>query len=217
MSQLINIHSHRKSSGSQEWCLRNGYPSLSVDTVWQLAYPLSIGLHPWHVKNDWAIQVRKIEKLANLKNVLAIGETGLDLACNVPLRLQLDALHAQLRLAEEFHKPVILHCVQAFKELIPELRKYPLTYIFHDFRGDRSVLESCSRLNSYYSFGKNLWDEKNAVIFKSIGIDRVFLETDSSHRSIREVYEKACKIRSLREDDLNEQLHANLAAVLYRK
>ena len=81
--------------------------------------PFSAGLHPWH-----ADQISLETLSARLKECLvspdlvAIGETGLDKVCKTAMNLQKDVFEFQLEIASRIHKPVIIHCVRAWDELI---------------------------------------------------------------------------------------------------
>ena len=58
---------------------------------------------------------------------LALGECGLDKKVQTPLDLQQEVFERQLTLAEKYKKPVIIHCVAAFQELIAIKKKLKLS------------------------------------------------------------------------------------------
>ena len=73
---MFNFHTYHID---QEPCL------LNVDVVDLLpSYPeqvkLSIGLHPWRVNANWQQAMDSLRKVAQRKDVWAIGECGLDKA-----------------------------------------------------------------------------------------------------------------------------------------
>jgi len=43
-----------------------------------LPYSISAGIHPWQLKEDFSLQLNQLAKLASCKNVIAIGECGID-------------------------------------------------------------------------------------------------------------------------------------------
>ena len=113
--RFINIHTHQFSADSNVLELVNQYP-LQVD---QSIPQYSVGIHPWHINIETIESELQIvrEQLA-LPNCIALGECGLDKRIETPLELQQQVFEQQLAVAEEFSKPVIIHCVAAFQELV---------------------------------------------------------------------------------------------------
>ena len=97
LAMVVDIHTHNALTQAQ-----------TIDTV---------GIHPWHAVE---CDIRTIEVAA--MGVDAIGEIGLDFACDVPREEQEDIFRAQLALAERFEKPVVLHCVRAFEQVMQLLK-----------------------------------------------------------------------------------------------
>ena len=90
----------------------------------------SAGLHP-HDASKWLVEGGRLEVLA--AEAIAIGECGLDFYRNLsPRDAQIDAFRAQLQLAKQLHKPVIVHCRDAFAEVHAELEGAAL--------GERAIL-----------------------------------------------------------------------------
>jgi len=82
------------------------------------AYPavfFAVGVHP-NESADWDdSRLQDLKILATHPKCVAVGEIGLDFYREFcPPAQQLRSLHAQLELAEEIGKPVLLHCRQAF-------------------------------------------------------------------------------------------------------
>lgn len=101
----------------------------------------SVGVHPHDavsVSQDFLIE---LEKLLNKPKVVALGEIGLDFYRNYsPQEIQIDVFVAQLELASELKKPVIIHTRNAMKKTIEILTPFKgkLNGVFHSFSGDRS-------------------------------------------------------------------------------
>ncbi len=84
----------------------------------------SIGIHPWFIveerlESDFEILESKLQE----PSCLAIGECGLDKRIEVPMELQQLVFEKQLLLAQKYQKPVVIHCVAAFQELIEIIEK----------------------------------------------------------------------------------------------
>lgn len=85
-----------------------------------LLYFVSAGIHPWQLKEDFSLQMNQLTKLASSKNVIAIGECGLDRIKGPAIEIQIDAFRAQIDIANRVNKPMILHLVKA----IPTYSQY---------------------------------------------------------------------------------------------
>ncbi|MGR9114694.1 MAG: TatD family hydrolase, partial [Gammaproteobacteria bacterium] len=115
--RCIDIHSHHRQSDN---CFR----IISLDTRTfspevRYDHPYSLGLHPWFIEQqDCEEALRKIAAALDDRNMLAVGECGLDKLTTAPMSLQESLFKAQLHLAEQAGKPLLIHCVRAFNELI---------------------------------------------------------------------------------------------------
>src|SRR5262245_30395788 len=82
----------------------------------------AVGIHPHDAATADAEALAVIAELARAPRVVAIGEIGLDYYRNLsPADAQRDALRAQLALAREVGKPVLLHCREAHGDLLAVL------------------------------------------------------------------------------------------------
>lgn len=176
---------------------------LNVDTADILpSYPehvkLSIGLHPWKVDEGWQERIAVMRQEASREDVWAIGECGLDKVHRETLPLQMDAFRAQITLAEEVQKPMVIHCVRAFDELLMLRRELettcgkegrePQPWIIHGFRGKPEQAKQMMTKGMLLSFGHQYNLETLRFVFTS---SRPFyLETDDLHLSVRHIYEQ---------------------------
>ena len=85
----------------------------------------SIQLHPWHLtESSIDTFLRAVEQYRDDPYFVAIGECGLDGLCSTPLDLQLSAFRAALQSARSLGKPVIIHCVKLWSQVIAEAKPY---------------------------------------------------------------------------------------------
>ena len=85
----------------------------------------SIQLHPWHLtESSIATFNRAVEQYRDDPHFVAIGECGLDGLCDTPLDLQLSAFRTALQSAQSLGKPVIIHCVKLWSQVIAEAKPY---------------------------------------------------------------------------------------------
>ena len=73
----------------------------------------SVGIHPWHITEDWEQRFLEIRALARQPHVVAVGECGFDyLKSPASKEVQYELLKAHALLAEEIGKPLIIHLVK---------------------------------------------------------------------------------------------------------
>jgi len=116
----------------------------------------SVGVHPHDADTFDAGALKKLEELAASQKVVAVGEIGLDYFRNLsPKEKQIEAFKAQLELAENHKKPVIIHCRAAHVELMEILKNYKTTGWrgeTHCFLGSWLIAEELLRLGFYIGF-----------------------------------------------------------------
>ena len=164
------------------------------------------GVHPWEAGH------RAVETLLPLDPaVQAIGETGLDFACDVPREVQFEAFRAQLELARQFGLPVVLHCVRAFNEVMRELRAVPpRAAIFHGFIGSSQQAQQAVTEVFCLSFGvRSFRSPRSVEAMRAIPIAHLFLETDDDPQPIEEVYAEAATLLGIAEARLREAILQN--------
>lgn len=202
----INLHTHRESHTLNVLDIVNQYPN-DLDES-RLFY--SVGIHPWYI--DFARLDQHLAILeAELDNqaCLALGECGLDKRIEMPLEKQIDVFERQLILAEQYQKPVIIHCVSAFQELLQVRKQLHITvpFLIHGFSKNQQVMEQLLDNGCYISFGKYLLRNANLEsVFKAVPDNRFFLETDTMEESLEEVYQKAAAIKGVSVIVLEQQI-----------
>jgi len=149
-----------------------------------------VGVHPEHAAefNDKALEA--IRALATQRQVVGIGEIGLDFywAQNPPRSVQERALAAQMDLAQELDKPVVIHVRDAHAELMEILqrRSGKPRGVLHCFSGDLAIAQRAIELGYYISFAGNV-TFRNAQqlqqIARAIPLERIIVETDSPYLS----------------------------------
>lgn len=211
---LIDIHRHGKGQGkvivnfdTSEWA------GLSH---WTGYY--SLGIHPWFIERQdckAALQTLK-SALADAK-LLAVGECGLDRLTGAPFSEQESIFIAQLELAEQCGKPVVIHCVRAFNELlrIKSKRKSSAPWIVHGFNNKPSIAACLVDRGCYLSFGKALLHPNSnaAKVLPAVPGDRIFLETDDSGLGINSIYRAAAAILQIDLPELQQRLENNFNRV----
>jgi TatD DNase family protein len=145
----------------------------------------AVGIHPHDASRADEIALAEVTALAGHPRVVAVGEIGLDYFRNLsPRRAQLDALRAQLALAREVRKPVLLHCRDAHAELLEVLAVEGLPErggIMHCFSGDVAVARRCLDLGLVLSIaGPVTYPNARRLpdVVRLAPADRLVVETD---------------------------------------
>lgn len=180
----------------------------------------SMGIHPWFVQEETLEhELQKIEKLIQDTSFLAIGECGLDKACQTDFRYQIEAFKRQISLSEKHKKPLIIHVVKAFNEIILLRQEFKAkqAWIIHGFNGSPEVASQLIGLGIFISFGFRLKEgsSKASKSFQTIPIKHLFLETDNSELSIEEVYLIATQRLNLTLEQLQSQLLLNFQELFF--
>lgn len=151
-------------------------------------YPM-IGFHPTSVGADWKSRLSAVRRWLDSPQVFyGIGEVGLDLYWDKTYRKeQMEVFETQVVWALERHLPLIVHCREAYPELLEVLEPYKKTElkgIFHSFTGTEEV---AGRLLDFPGFMLGI---NGVVTFKKctlsevlpyVPLSRIVLETDSPY------------------------------------
>ena len=211
--QFLNFHTHKSANRPDVLDMVNQYPDEFDESI---AY-YSIGIHPWYIVEERIEADLEIinQKLAT-ENCLAIGECGLDKRIDIPMDLQQSVFEKQLFLAQKYQKPVVIHCVAAFQELIDIIRKENITVpiLIHGFSKSEQLAKQLLDNGFYISFGKYLLrNPEIELVFKNIPNDRFFLETDTIDEGIQAVYALAAKYKGVSVEEIQEIIRTNFNKV----
>lgn len=145
-----DIHSHRAADallGDTVVCISPGAEMLSGGTY-------SVGIHPWDTIDEPSDrQLALLRQQAADPRCVAIGECGFDLLRGGPIERQQRVFLAHAHLAEQLHKPLIIHCVRADHLLLAAVKAVRPTvpWILHGFRGRQSRAEALLRAGLHLS------------------------------------------------------------------
>lgn len=149
--------------------LKSNYPDIMF---------LMMGLHPTHVKQNFAEELEHVEEMLAKEKYYAIGEIGIDLFWDKTfLKEQQEAFRYQIRLAKKNKLPIVIHCRDAFDEVfeVLEMEKGDdLFGIFHCFTGTLEQAHQAISFNMKLGIG-------GVVTFKNGKIDQFLNEIDLKH------------------------------------
>lgn len=214
MANFIDIHTHHTPKNGQGVVnFRVGKESFSPLSPLS---PFSAGIHPWD-SAEVDEHFEELEKVLRNPLCVALGEVGLDKACGVDWGTQIDALTRQLPFAQ--HRPVIVHCVRAQGEMVEILQQHKelQSVIFHGFIGSKEQATELTKRGYYISFGFGaLASPRTIEALRNCPSESLFLETDTSPRSIEELYGLVAEIRGIEIERLKEIIDNNFNRVFIR-
>lgn len=152
----------------------------------------TVGIHPNHAAEAAPTAWEEVVSLAARKEVVGVGETGLDRHWHdTPFPLQEDYFARHLELSRRTNKPVVIHCREAEADVLRMLRadfeqNGPIRGVMHSFVCDAAMAEGCMAMGLFLSFAGML-TYKNAQALRetaaSLPLDRLLVETDSPYLS----------------------------------
>ncbi|NDI98053.1 TatD family hydrolase [Flavobacterium sp. LaA7.5] len=209
---LYNLHTHNFTNNPNVLEVVNRYPYEDIDVPY-----FSTGIHPWYIDEKRVEEHLKIiEQRLQMDNCLALGECGLDKRIEIPLETQQPIFEKQLLLAKKYNKPVILHLVAAYQELIAIKNEIHLDVpmVLHGFSKNIQLAEQLLDKGFYLSFGKYLLrNPELSGVLAEVPENRFFLETDTIEESLDEVYEKAATARSTDIENIKQIVSNNFKTV----
>ncbi len=175
------------ADGPQEWA-----GALSLARVRPHFVRAALGLHPYHADQFSEGLFEDLSKKALLPEVVGIGEIGLDYAkSSVPAEFQKPVFERLLFLAKNLRKPCVIHCREAYSDLIPIIEKvYPhppesgFWGVVHCFSGGSPEALFLKEKGFLLGVDGPVTYPKNNTLREALrlaGLERLVLETDSPY------------------------------------
>ena len=205
---IDDIHTHADKPGAVISC---SFPDFCPEE----GRFYSVGIHPWRaVPLDDALKEGLRAALA-LRQVLAVGEAGLDKMAEADWALQEDVFLFQAELAEEAGKPLVIHSVRSSNELVNLKRRLnpSVPWIVHGFRGNANVARQFLSDGFWLSFGEKFQPDA----LRAVPLGRLFMETDESRAGIAAVCRQVALARGLSEEQLRGFVQANVREVFFQR
>jgi TatD DNase family protein len=200
----------------------------------------TLGLHPYYADlNNEAFLPKLRAALDATPEAVAIGEIGLDYAkAQVPRDIQRHAFAAIAAAGRDWDVPLVIHCRDAYPDLLPMLRDlFPgkprsgFWGVIHCFTGTPEDAQACAQLGFALGADGPVTYKKNDSLregFRRAGTDAVVLETDSPYlppqssrgkrnepTAILEIAARLAEVWGVPLDEVGRRTSAN-AAALYR-
>lgn len=181
------------------------------ENIQGMAY--TYGIHPWFLnENNHAHQIDSVAKIIGQHDIIALGEAGFDRLRGPSLELQRKVFERQVLIAEEHKKPVIIHCVRAWDEILAAYKKLKphMNWMIHGFRGNLQLAKQLLSKGMYIS----VWFDfavrrESAGLFRNLPGNRIFLETDGADIDIKDIYKKVAEDKGIAIDELKAEIYRN--------
>lgn len=182
---------------------------------------LSVGLHPWDIpKVDVESALAEVELLMGNERVIMVGECGLDRYHGVSMAVQQQVFERHVLLSEQYAKPLVIHCVRAFDELLASKKRHrpQQAWVVHGFANNIGIARRLVNEGILLSFGQNLFNPNgnSSKVIRQMTDIPFFLETDDSSISIAEVYNKAADVLQIEVLKLQNMMIHNMEKILNR-
>lgn len=211
---FIDIHTHKTNSEKEIVTVVNLEPGDPIP-VFSGKNFYSVGLHPWKIgtKKEDNDRMLVMEDALEIDHVIFVGECGLDKRAETSLEEQLRAFSAQIFMAAEFQKPLIIHCVKAWNEVVELHNKNNpgMPWIFHAYNGSVELTRQLLVKKFMFSFGEALFRENSKAIesFKILPLERIFFETDEYEGPVEEIYKRGAELKNISVETLKKVVWEN--------
>jgi TatD DNase family protein len=156
------------------------------------------GVHPHHASDYTDSSATQIRDLASRREVVAVGECGLDYFRDFsPREVQQHAFDSQLQIAVETGKPVFLHQRDAHNDFIRILATHVEHIsggVAHCFTGTCAQMHEFLEMGLYIGITGWICDERRGIdlqaAVRELPLDRLLLETDAPYLMPRDLPEK---------------------------
>ncbi len=148
-----------------------------------------VGVHPNYCRDvDVPGAIAGLRELAQDRLVLALGEMGLDyFHKDASPDRQAEMFRAQLRLAQEAGKPVVIHCREAIDEALLILEEFAsIPALFHCFTGTSEQAARITDAGHLLGFTGAITYKRNDELRRAVrqtSLDRMVVETDAPYLS----------------------------------
>ena len=199
-----------------------------------------LGIHPWYLNelNEQHLDSLSDTVHANQKNIIAIGETGIDGTIardHDNLAKQITFFDFQLSLAKQYQLPVIVHHRRSHEHIVPRLKQHKLEHggIIHAFSGSYQQAKAYIDLGFKLGIGGTITYERakktiNAI--KRLPLDSLVLETDApsmplssfqgepnSPLRLLDIVECLCEIRDESKEVITETIEQNIQSLFFNR
>jgi TatD DNase family protein len=210
---FIDIHVHGGTPSSGIFILESLMAHESKIPAAIAGVAFTYGIHPWFLnESNYKQLIISVESLISHPDIIAIGEAGFDRLRGPSPELQRRAFEDQIIISEKIRKPVVVHCVRAWDELLAVHKKLKpeMSWLIHGYRGNVKLATQLISKGMYLSFWFDfVLRPGSGDLLRHLPIDRIFLETDGADVDIKNIYDKVASDLDLSVDELKSIILKN--------
>lgn len=210
---FIDIHVHGGTPSSGIFILESLMAHESKIPAAIAGVAFTYGIHPWFLnESNYKQLIISVESLISHPDIIAIGEAGFDRLRGPSPELQRRAFEDQIIISEKIRKPVVVHCVRAWDELLAVHKKLKpeMSWLIHGYRGNvklaTQLISKGMYLSFWFDFVLRPW---SGDLLRHLPTDRIFLETDGADVDIKNIYDKVASDLDLSVDELKSIILKN--------
>ncbi len=181
-----------------------------------LSYPqyTSLSYHPWDIDTELSLEQLKAifkQKIQN-KNVVAIGECGLDKRRGLDLEIQKEYFKAQIDISETYQLPLITHLVKSYSESLAIRKQMNCrqAWVIHNFNSSEQTAKTLIKSGCYLSIGSRIIQDGHPLqkVLPLIDTHFLLLESDeetkeqNKNKNIALNYQKVAALLQITETEL---------------
>ena len=210
---FIDIHVHGGTPSSGIFILESLMAHESKIPAAIAGVAFTYGIHPWFLnESNYKQLIISVESLISHPDIIAIGEAGFDRLRGPSPELQRRAFEDQIIISEKIRKPVVVHCVRAWDELLAVHKKLKpeMSWLIHGYRGNVKLATQLISKGMYLSFWFDfVLRPGSGDLLRHLPTDRIFLETDGADVDIKNIYDKVASDLDLSVDGLKSIILKN--------
>jgi TatD DNase family protein len=206
--EYIDIHTHDAKPADGVFAVENlmAHENMKPENIPVRAF--TAGIHPWHLNENNREQLLEyVRNIATNEGLIAFGEAGFDKIRGPSVELQRSVFAEQVKIACENRKPLVIHCVRSWDELLAAHKNLkPVTpWLVHGFRGKKELALQLIKKGMYLSFWFDfVLRPESSDLIRFLPKERIFLETDGADVDIMEIYRKVSVDLAIDVDELKK-------------
>lgn len=206
---FFDFHHHHKLKYSGIYNLSSEEFSSENLKITEILF--SAGIHPAEIDKNWQQNLDKLKEISLHENCFGIGECGLDALIKIDKNLQEKVFIEQILWANKIKRPIIIHCVRKFSDILKFKKTAKVPMVIHGFNKKKSIADELLKHGFYFSFGKSVLHNLSLqTLIKDFPAEKMFLETDDADFDIADLYLKVAEIKGISVEELQEQISKNL-------
>ncbi len=174
----------------------------------------AFGLHPWYAEEaSENFETLLEDKLRSFPQAM-VGECGLDFLKGAHREVQESIFETHIRLAQAYHRPILIHAVKAWPLMAKYFPKLPEKFVIHSFNARPEQVRQILKYGGMIAVNASILKNKTATeILRLIPADKLLLESDAPYQTaldeLPNLVQKIADIRMEKLEDLANQLYLN--------